>query len=321
MRSGMGLGPKGGRKGLGAPEVIVGLAVLLIVGLMLLTLMPRQREKARIVGCQQNLRDIGEALRQYSEATEILPSVPTLGGPGAATPSPLGALLVELDVRNFRGLDDPRTKPPGREGAPLVEISVPGFVCPSDPNASGGLFPAPISYRACTGDAPDGRNGAFAPGKVVSIAEVEAGDGLAFSAAFSERLVGDGRDDSQYPGNHAVVPGPIAEEAPAIPPDASWKGDAGSSWLAADWRSTLETHAIGPGAAPSTIAADGRSARMGASSGHADAVHVLFLDGSVRPYTTRIDLDVWKALANLDDGKLRASGPPPASGTGPGPPP
>ena len=62
-------------------------------------------------------------------------------------------------------------------------------------------------------------------------------------------------------------------------------------------------HAMPPGATPSTISEDGTSARMGASSGHGGRVHVLILDGSVRPFSYGVDPEVWRALANLDDGR------------------
>ena len=135
-----------GRRGLGAAEVIVGMFVLATLGLILLMLMPRQREKARTVACQQNLREIGEALRQYSQATDILPTVPEPG----ERPSPLGALLLELDLRDFRGANGPGRKPLARGGEALSAAPVPGFVCPSDPNATAGIHPR----RSAIGPAP-----------------------------------------------------------------------------------------------------------------------------------------------------------------------
>ncbi len=310
------------------PEVVVGLFALAILVLILLTALPRQREKARAVGCQHNLMNIGKALAQYSEGTGRLPTVAALGG-RSPRPSPLAALLTELDLEDFRAPSTPGAQPNRRGGRPLAEVPVPGFVCASDSHALAGRFPAPISYRACTGDAPEGRNGAFAPGRLRWVEAIENADGLGYTAAFAERLVGDARDGSSAPCNYAAVPGPVDEALPQAPPDASWRGDAGSSWLAADWRSTLETHAITPFGTPSILAADGRSARMGTSSGHGQFVYVLLLDGSVRAYTAGIDPLVWRSLANTDDATVKAPAPVPvpvpvpdgAAAGGPGPPP
>ena len=50
----------------------------------------------------------------------------------------------------------------------------------------------------------------FAPGHVLSLAKVEAGDGLSHTAAFSERLVGDNQPHHVTPFNYEVVPGPVS---------------------------------------------------------------------------------------------------------------
>ena len=102
-------------------------------------------------------------------------------------------MLLELGQPDFLDLRDPKQPPPRRPDALTGERPIPGFVCPSEPRATAAHFPAPISYRATTGDTPRGENGAFAPGRQVRLADVEAGDGLSYTAAFAERLVGDGR--------------------------------------------------------------------------------------------------------------------------------
>jgi hypothetical protein len=48
---------------------------------------------------------------------------------------------------------------------------------------------------------------------------------------------------------------------------------------------------------PSCIADDGRSAFMGASSGHVGGVNLLILDGSVRTVPSRIDPKIWREWA------------------------
>src|SRR4051812_16877147 len=254
-----GIGGRGGgrRRGLSAVEVIVLITLMGLFVMVAVMMLPRGREAARMAGCRRNLMQIGVALALYDQSQQSLPLIPPPGdaSAGAAAAAgvtgPLTALLAELGLPDFTGLEDSKNRPPTRPGPAPGERRVPGFVCASDPHAIAALFPAPVSYRATTGDAPDGRDGAFAPGRRVGIDEIEATDGAGYTAAFSERLAGDGRDEHPATSNYALVPGPLdGAGCPQAAPDA-WRGDAGSSWVAADWRSTLYNHALTPGASPS----------------------------------------------------------------------
>ncbi len=227
---------------------------------------------------------IGMAMqRLYDKSEGMLPTVPPLKG-ASATPGPLKALLDTLAVPDFVGLEDPSRRPERQREDVPVERAVPGFTCGSDHQAHAGLFPAPISYRACAGDDPSGTNGGFALGRRMTLAEIEAGDGRAFTAAFSERLLGSAREGDPRPNNYRLTP------------SATWKGDAGRSWSEASWRSTLYQHGLAPNSPSSTIAEDGATAEMGASSGHVRGVNVLLFDGSVRTVTPTIAPAIWKAL-------------------------
>jgi prepilin-type N-terminal cleavage/methylation domain-containing protein len=282
------------RRGMTAIEVVVVVAILAAVVLMLMMAIPRGREQARLAACQANLMPIGIALAIYDESQGHLPVVAASDDGAVRGDGPLKALLTVLDVPDLReaaALKEDRR--PERRGVGPGERAVPGFSCASDPGVIAGLFAAPISYRAATGDAPDGRNGAFAPGRQIRLSAIEALDGTSFTAAFSERLVGTGRP-LPAPSNYAAVPGPLAATGCPTADPSSWRGDAGSSWVAADWRSTLYSHAMTPNATPSCIADDGRAAFMGASSGHVDGVNLLALDGSVRTITLRVDAKVWR---------------------------
>jgi len=277
------------------------LAIVALLAVFVLMSLPRQRESARLASCQRNLMQIGIALAMYNQAQGHLPTVPELAGDGARrADSPLHALLTVLALPDFGELSDAKNTPPKGSGFVPAERPVSGFACPSDPNATSRLFPAPISYRATAGDGPEGRGGAFAPGRRIGIEEIEAGDGTSFTAAFAERLVGTGIPKDPAARNYAVVPGPLGAAGCAPADPASWRGDAGSSWLDSNWRSTLYNHALTPGAGPSCLAIDGRSAFMGASSGHVGRVDVLTFDGGVRLYTPRVNPNVWRALATTN---------------------
>jgi type II secretory pathway pseudopilin PulG len=299
---------RSGRGGFNLVEVVIVTIILAIFVLVLAMRLPRQLEDARRTTCQKNLMQIGVALLIYDQATGHLPVVPELGTEPSRQTSPLKALLEELSVPDLREISDPKDRPARKPGFVVREQLVPGFLCPSDPNATAQAFPAPVSYRATAGDTPDGRHGVFSPGRKMSLARVQAGDGVEFTAAFSERLVGTNRP-SRAPANYAVVSAPITKDGCPPLDSAPWKGDAGASWYGSNWQSTLYQHAMRPNASPSCIADDQRSAEMGASSGHPGSVNVLILDGSVRSFTSTVDPRIWRRLATPDGSEDDAPSP------------
>ena len=136
----------------------------------------------------------------------------------------------------------------------------------------------------------------FAIARGATLREVERRDGLGFTAAFAERLLGDGGRE-RSPRNYALVDR-VAADAKATGAE-SWRGDAGSTWTLADFRYTLYTHARGPWADVSQVARDGRTSDMGASSGHVAGLNLLMLDGSARVVTPTIAPEVWRAYGSI----------------------
>lgn len=296
------------RRGRTLTEVLVVLAVVGAIGIVILMALPRGRETSREMGCQDNLRRFGAALALFDQTRGHLPEVPKAGTEGVGIPA---SLLGELGLTDFSALSDPKFRPTGRRpGPPPGPSRVPGFVCASDPRAISDQFAAPISYRATTGGRTDGGDGIFAPGRRMMIAEVEAADGADYTAAFSERLVGDGRPGAPSPRNYAVVAGPIGGATCPRCPDSSYRGDAGSDWTVPTWGFTLYNHARPPGASTSCVARDGRTANLGASSGHAGRVHLLLMGGAVRPVLIGVDPEVWRRLATVDDQRFEHRAPP-----------
>ncbi|MEO6809844.1 MAG: DUF1559 domain-containing protein [Isosphaeraceae bacterium] len=284
------------RSGIGVGEVVLVLVLVIAVGLVVAMALPRGREKARGATCENNLRQIGVALSLYAKATGHYPTVPAAESRGA---SPLAALLVELGQADFSRLGDPKSPPAKHANLPTGSRLIPGFLCPTDPEVRSGRFSTPLSYRVTAGSTPSGDNGPFAPGRLVTPEQVASGDGLSYTAACSERLLGTGRDGETSPRNYALVPGPIGPGDCPSSPLSALKGDAGMSWTDAGWRSSLYNHTIRPNAPAPCIADDGRTAKIGASSGHNGLVHVLLLDGGTRSFTSTIDPEVWKGWANF----------------------
>ena len=289
------------RRGVTPAEVVIVAAIAGLVGLVVLMALPRSRETARLAGCERNLKNIGQVVAYYDQAVGHLPAVPARGESGHG---PLADLLGQFGLGNLREVEttDPKTFE-ARSGKAREQASahfVVEFVCPSDPNGRRRHFVAPVSYRGNAGPGTDGTGGPFSFGKIATIAQAERAAGSEYTAAFAERLIGGGPNPSSSIEDYMRLPGPIdAAGCPPGPPD-TWRGDAGSSWLAADWTSSLYNHALPPNASPSCLAEDGRTARMGASSAHSGRVNVLMLGGSVRAFTTDVDPEVWRKFGGLD---------------------
>ena len=135
---------------------------------------------------------------------------------------------------------------------------------------------------------------------MVRLQDVEAADGTSFTAGFSERFVGDHQTNHPAPCDYQVVQGPLKGSGCPVNDDTDgWRGDAGASWSWSDYRHTLYNHALPPCSRRSCVALDGKTAFMGASSGHVRGVNLLLLDGSVNLVTRDVDLNVWKAFATV----------------------
>jgi Protein of unknown function (DUF1559) len=284
------------RPGRGLVEVIVIVGILGFAALAVMMALPRGRETSRMAGCQNNLMHLGVGLQMYHQASRHYPSVPSLGGSGGD--GPIKAMLDALLIPDLLELRDP-AKPPKASQSPPRGTRVPGLACPSDPYAMVRSSRPIISYRANTGDDPGGLGGPFQPGREMTSAEIEAADGLSYTAAFAERLTGDGRDGQPSPPNYATSPGPVTLGGCPRSPRESWRGDAGADWAEASWRSSLYSHALTPNATPSCIAEGGRTGLMGASSGHVNRVNTLMMDGSLRVIIPSIDPRIWSGLGTV----------------------
>lgn len=297
------------RAGLTLGEAVLIAAIIFVGALFVLMALPRSRESARLAGCQRNLSQIGVALLQYGRIQERYPQIdryePLAESPGPPqSDGPLRSLLTTLQLPDFTELTVVEKRLDPRPGSVPGAVSVRGFVCSSDPRATAGGFTAPISYRGSTGGNPLQPDGLFTLGRGRSPAEIEAGDGAAFTAAFAERLVGTGSPGRPALENYRATSAPVPSDGcPPGAADRDFRGDAGSSWVRADYRSTLYNHALPPNAPASCIAEDGRSAFMGASSGHTAGVNLLLLDGSLRTIRPTVDSKIWRGFGTIDSAR------------------
>jgi hypothetical protein len=141
-------------------------------------------------------------------------------------------------------------------------------------------------------------------------------DGLSHTAAFSEKVKGDGTDvrftpqgDFSYVGLPVVAP-PTNEFADlcgtpggSVPAHFSL---GGSTWLIAGTEYTWYNHRLPPNspvpdcAVPNTFPAVGA---FGARSFHRGGLNTLLMDGAVRLVGDSIDLATWRAIGTRGGGE------------------
>ncbi len=204
------------RCGLTAADVVVVVVIMVVTVLLLLMALPQGREHARLAACRRNLGQIGFALALYYQMEAETPrrsaiSPASISRVQGGAPGPLRTLLSTLEIPDLSELKDPRTAPHVRARTrPWLNAGTRFYLPERSQHRPRGGWQCPISHRAVTGSGPTGDDGVFAPGHVLSLAKVEAGDGLSHTAAFSERLVGDNQPHHVTPFNYEVVPGPVS---------------------------------------------------------------------------------------------------------------
>lgn len=293
-------------RGITLVEVLIVCFIISFGAAFLLTRMVQNRENSRAVSCLANLGQIGQAVGFYAQATGQFPTTATWEN-RAARPetSVLWALRATLDLADFSNVAGQlESKKEKKKNAEPLNPVPRGLRCLSDRT----LNPATATnYRASAGSDIEGTNGPFAIGRTITPKMVEMADGQSFTAAFAERVIGNGRDEPA-PANYLKVKScdevnlATAKQPPSA---AAWAGDAGHDWSRGDWSQTLYYHGVLPNFKTQATATDKPCGAIGASSVHPEHVHVLMLDGSAKPWRTSVDLKVWQRLGNFNDGAVK----------------
>jgi prepilin-type N-terminal cleavage/methylation domain-containing protein len=329
------------RRGYTLIEVLVVAAIIsILIGLMLPAI-ESAREAARNARCRNNLHQIGLALTAYHDTNGLFP--PALMGYNQDTRpiyfgyhSWISRTLPYLDQKplydsiNFdlstfplETLGWSQLKPwesalnAANQTAYYARLSV--LICPSDSPPAG----APgNSYRGNTGvgpdfdpsaEHPDSGNGLFAEMCLVRMSNIP--DGLSFTAAVSERLIG----SSGSGGMHAERD-PFAKEGMALNADdllitcriAARKDirrfiHSGRWWFWTGRERTLYTHTQVPnGIVPDCIQGGLRPAAgmITARSWHSGGVCTLMADGSVRFISESVTQHAWRALGTRNGSEI-----------------
>ena len=326
-------------------ELLVGVAILATLLGLLLPAVQTARESARRTSCGNNLRQIGLAAAGHEAARGRFP-IGSESRQWDARPdfphqffrwSALAHLApyyeeerllrgLDLSVPLYVGLAPSDVAP---QNKPVVKLTVPLFLCPSDRSLPVSDLFGPTNYAGCTGTGREAGREAGSPFETSGIFGVnsrtrprDVRDGLSATVAFSESILGGGpkattsRDGIEPATAYGFTfTTPLTDAACGRPFYYNFTDLRGFSWANGEYRTTLYNHAAPPNAAAfdclSALMNTPDKARMYAGYGwrsarsrHAGGVTVAMADGAVRFVADAIDPAVWEAVATIAGGEV-----------------
>lgn len=317
-------------------ELLVVVGVIAVLIAVVSPAIQMAREASRRVKCQNNLRQIGLALENYSAAHGVLPfgvgadqdaALARPASPGNRRYSTHSQILPYLEqAQVYNGINFTFTPfHPDRFGAPrkltgdgpnetvaLTKIEL--FLCPSDTERMENIPWGRTNYRSCNGSSWSGRQGNGMFGQISRVQAADVVDGLSQTAAFSERIRGDddrGRIDMKsdlfgLAGNWTEASF-VSWCAQLTQQQASalllQDSNGGQTWLEGNMNWTRYNHLLPPGRQSCKVELTWDGVAMPAASHHHQAVNVLMGDGSVRSASHAIERKVWQALGTIAGGE------------------
>lgn len=303
-------------------ELLVVIAIIAILIALLVPAVQKVREAAARTQCINNLKQLGLALHNHENALKTYPSAGTypVGATGASWCG-FAYLLPYVEQDNLKNLitfSAPYSSQPN-----VTQFKVPLLFCPSDPNSrlrpDGAVTHSPLTYGFNMGSwfiydptTRQGGDGAFPVGMTLRPAHIR--DGLSNTIAISEVKAWNPylRDGGNPTGLGQPYP---ANPADVVALGGNFKPDSGhTEWVDARVHQTGVTTTFTPntkviynsGGVDYDI--DFNSSREGVTTNkttyaavtsrsyHTGLVHVLFMDGTVRPVYNSVSLATWRGL-------------------------
>lgn len=300
------------RSGFTLIELLVVIAIIAVLVALLLPAVQQAREAARRAQCRNQLKQLGLALANYEEIYTSLPPANT------NNLSMNARLLPQLELSNIYELIDFNVAYNHANNTVAMNTTVPSFLCPSDVDLLPGSLGARNNYYANTGTEivytlPSATVGGtnygmpFPNGIIIQGASVkmrDITDGASNTAAFSERVKGDGSNGVSTPMSDTYRPGTYPGTADQAYADCmavdtsnlAMQGysNSGAPWLQPYHSSTMYYH-VAPPNTRSCMYPPGRIMTT-PSSFHTGGVNLALCDGSVKFISDAIDLSLWRAL-------------------------
>lgn len=307
-------------------ELLVVVAVIGVLVALLLPAVQAAREAARRIQCSNNEKQLVLSLHNFHDAHQRFPS-----GRGAPLPVVFSAqayLLPYLESENLENLIDFDSAPttfsiPGQtfDGSvnyPAATTVVPTFLCPSDGGEGRvpGLAFGATNYVANAGSGAwqlgnlRDADGVFFLGSAISFRDLI--DGSSHTAAFSERLLGNGQPVAS--SNRVTMQRLMWERSGGTDPTpadctatagGSWFAERGGKWILGNYGNTIYNHYYPPNSSQwDCMNMQQQKALATARSLHPGGVLAAFCDGSVRFVEESIALTAWHAISTRNQGEV-----------------
>jgi prepilin-type N-terminal cleavage/methylation domain-containing protein/prepilin-type processing-associated H-X9-DG protein len=321
------------RRGFTLVELLVVIAIIGVLVALLLPAIQAAREAARRSKCANNLRQFGVATLNYESARRRLPAARML--PNAwGVHVKLLPYVEQYAVYNIIDFGQAIAENDAR----LEHLDL--FLCPTDQEDRLGGAPTPDdqegwgrnSYRANSGSdtgqmtgsgAPaqqiERNNGPFVTNREIELAEIT--DGTAYTALFSEKIRGDGKNDVNEIesdwfriGESNVTALQVATACQALNLSTMNKprfqfSRGGRNWPRGNYVPSRYNHVLPPN--DRSCARDDGGGNLGAivnnnggattaSSWHGGGVNMVRADGGVQFVLDGVDPLVWRAVGSRD---------------------
>jgi prepilin-type N-terminal cleavage/methylation domain-containing protein/prepilin-type processing-associated H-X9-DG protein len=323
-------------KGFTLVELLVVIAIIGVLVAMLLPAVQAAREAGRRTQCLNNLKQLGIAINNYATQFNIYPPSedPTplrdaAGNPilsGSGNPqysglSVLARLLPHVEQANLHDLVDQNAAwdDPKNDTARLAMVGM--FLCPSDfgdqldPSVGGfnnyyvnhgsHILWNPPPYQGTSHEAVEPKpNGPMF--RLAKLGPQHVRDGISHTAAFSEKLLGDGSNnifteesDTFRPGTHPTTREQAVSDCRSMSghlsdPSKQFVSTVGQPWIRC-YHSTTAYYRVDTPNRRSCAYPGGRIMTT-AGSRHSGGVNLVMLDGSAHFINENIDINIWQGM-------------------------